>query len=473
MLPIHLALHDLDFAEAKRLIVSGIDINSKDNEGDTPLHLAADLGNLDIVELLLKSGAEIDLHDGWDTLGRTALHRAVIKGNIEVINVLIQAGADINAKQWDGYTALDLAKTAKNAEIVSLLRKLGANDSPLNTDIKRIIITGAAGFIGFHLSRHLLNEDWKVIGIDNLNDYYDVTLKEARLRILQDHKGFTFNRLDLADRASLEELFQRESIDQSVPVIHLAAQAGVRYGLENPGAYIHSNIIGFFNLIDLCKEAQVPHFLYASSSSVYGGNQRMPFSEGDNVDHPVSFYAATKKNNELLAHVYSYTYNLPTTGLRFFSVYGPWGRPDMALFLFTKAIIEGKPIQVFNNGDLQRDFTYIDDIVEGVAELIEHPPTSRPDWDALKPDPATSWVPYRVLNIGNHRSEPLMEYISVIEKALGRKATIEMKPMQTGDVKASYADINRIYELISFIPKTTIQEGIPRFVEWYREYYGQ
>ena len=338
---------------------------------------------------------------------------------------------------------------------------------------RRILITGAAGFIGFHLTKRLLNQGWQVLGVDNLNDYYEVSLKEARLRLLQENSNFCFEKLDLADSVGLRRLFQSFSIDNDTPVIHLAAQAGVRYGLKNPSAYIQSNIIGFFNLIDLCKDAHTPHFLYASSSSVYGGNQRLPFSESDNVDHPVSFYAATKKSNELLAHVYSHTYNLPTTGLRFFTVYGPWGRPDMAYFSFTKAILAGKPIQVFNYGEMQRDFTYIDDIIDGVVNLIDRPPAADPNWDMMIPNPASSWTPYRVFNIGNHRSENLMEFIATLEKALGKRAIIEMQPMQMGDVKATHADIDRLRQEIGFTPKTTIQEGIPKFVKWYREYYGQ
>lgn len=335
----------------------------------------------------------------------------------------------------------------------------------------RILITGTAGFIGFHLAERLLTEGWHVIGIDNVNDYYSVSLKEARLKILDEYPCYSFHRVELADNKELLGVFLKESIDKTIPIIHLAAQAGIRYGMKNPHAYINSNITGFFNLLELCKTAQTPHLLYASSSSVYGGNQHLPFSTHDNVDHPISFYAATKKSNELLAHVYSYTYSIPTTGLRFFTVYGPWGRPDMAYFVFTKAITEGNPIQVFNYGNMRRDFTYIDDIIEGIVRLINYPPKPNPDWDGMNPDPSSSWIPYKVYNIGNSRSERLMDFISVIEKTLGKKAIIDMQPLQIGDVEATYADIEDLHRDVGFVPKTTIREGIPKFIEWYLDYF--
>jgi len=343
--------------------------------------------------------------------------------------------------------------------------------SNYNESGRKIVVTGAAGFIGFHLSRRLLSEGWQVIGIDNVNDYYDVTLKEGRLGILNGLSGFSFHRVDLSDGDGVSKIFESSGVNSNVPVVHLAAQAGVRYGIENPGAYVKSNIIGYFNLLEACRASKVPHVLYASSSSVYGGNQRLPFTTHDNVDHPISFYAATKKSNELMAHVYSYTYGLPTTGLRFFTVYGPWGRPDMALFIFTKAILEGKPIKVFNYGDMQRDFTFVDDIVEGITRLIDKVPVANPAWDGMNPDPSISWIPYQVYNIGNHRSEKLLEFISVIEESLGRKAIIELKPMQPGDVSATFADIDDLHRDVGFSPKTSIREGIPKFIDWYLDYY--
>jgi len=336
---------------------------------------------------------------------------------------------------------------------------------------RRILVTGAVGFIGFQLSRRLLLNGWEVVGIDNLNDYYSVTLKEARLKVLCSFPGFTFHRLDVSERQSVDLLFKTETLGRESPVIHLAAQAGVRYGMINPSAYIQSNIIGFFNLIEACRTANVPHFIYASSSSVYGGNQQLPYSPKDNVDHPVSFYAATKKSNELIAHVFASSYGLPVTGLRFFTVYGPWGRPDMSYFLFTKAILAGEPIQVFNFGDMQRDFTFVDDIVDGLVSLIDRPPRANPLWDAMDPDPGSSWAPYRVYNIGSHSPVPLMEFIATIENALGKKAIIEMQPMQTGDVKATYADIEDLRHEVGFNPKVSIEQGIPKFVEWYLDYY--
>jgi UDP-glucuronate 4-epimerase len=336
---------------------------------------------------------------------------------------------------------------------------------------KRYLITGGAGFIGFHLSRRLLEDGNQVVGLDNLNDYYDVGLKNDRLAILGEHSGFHFHKCDLADKNALTSVFTSEKIASEDIIIHLAAQAGVRYGLKNPDSYIQSNIIGFYNLLELAKDVQCPHLLYASSSSVYGGNTKLPYSVHDNVDHPISLYAATKKTNELLAHVYSYTWGLPTTGLRFFTVYGPWGRPDMAYFSFTKAILNGEVMPVYNNGEMFRDFTYIDDVIDGIVRLADHIPISDTDWDGDKPDPATSWVPYRIYNIGNNQSVKLSDFIEVIEKTLGKKAVIEFKPVQTGDVEATYADIDDISEAVGFKPSTSIEEGIPKFIQWYKEYY--
>jgi len=336
---------------------------------------------------------------------------------------------------------------------------------------ERILVTGCAGFIGFHLSRRLLNEGYRVVGLDNINDYYDVQLKHDRLAILEEKPGFAFHKLDLADRSGLDRLFKQEGLGAEDRIVHLAAQAGVQYSRKNPDSYIQSNLVGFFNLLECSRQARIAHLLYASSSSIYGGNTKLPFSVHDNVDHPISLYAATKKSNELLAHVYSYTYNLPTTGLRFFTVYGPWGRPDMALFIFTKAILAGKPLPVYNHGDMYRDFTYIDDIVDGVYRLIDHDPVPDPGWNSDKPDPAISFVPYRVYNIGNHESVNLMDFIRTIEESLGRKALIDFQPMQPGDVKATFADIDDLSNAVGFRPTTSIKEGIPKFIEWYKEYY--
>ncbi len=337
---------------------------------------------------------------------------------------------------------------------------------------ERILVTGCAGFIGFHLSRRLLNEGYRVVGLDNINDYYDVQLKHDRLAILEEKPGFAFHKLDLADRSGLDRLFKQEELGAEDRIVHLAAQAGVQYSRKNPDSYIQSNLVGFFNLLECSRQARITHLLYASSSSVYGGNTKLPFSVHDNVDHPISLYAATKKSNELLAHVYSYTYNLPTTGLRFFTVYGPWGRPDMALFIFTKAILTGKPLPVYNHGDMYRDFTYIDDIVDGVYRLIDHDPTADPGWNSDEPDPATSFVPYRVYNIGNHESVNLMDFIRIIEECLGRKALIDFQPMQQGDVKATFADIDDLRAAVGFQPTTLIKEGILKFIEWYKQYYN-
>ncbi|CAB1367436.1 NAD-dependent epimerase [Denitratisoma oestradiolicum] len=332
----------------------------------------------------------------------------------------------------------------------------------------KVLVTGSAGFIGMHVCERLLAQGHEVIGIDNLNDYYSVALKEARLARLLPQPGFRFQRLDLADREGMAALFASE---KPARVIHLAAQAGVRYSLKNPQAYADSNLTGFVNVLEGCRHQQVEHLVYASSSSVYGGNTRMPFAESDNVDHPVSLYAATKKANELMAHAYSHLYALPTTGLRFFTVYGPWGRPDMAYFGFTKAILEGRTIDVYNDGKMQRDFTYIDDIVEGVLRIADQPPASNPAFDKDQPDPAGSWAPYRVMNIGNHQPVELMEFIGTLEQALGRQATKNFLPMQDGDVPATYADTEALRRATGFAPATPLASGIANFVAWYREYH--
>ena len=330
-----------------------------------------------------------------------------------------------------------------------------------------ILVTGSAGFIGYHLSEKLLARGDTVTGLDNLNDYYEVSLKEARLDRLKTQPAFTFIRADLQDRPALEALFTENNFDA---VINLAAQAGVRYSLENPHAYIDSNVVGFTNILECCRHHKIGHLVYASSSSVYGMNASMPFSVHDNVDHPISLYAATKKANELMAHTYSHLYNLPTTGLRFFTVYGPWGRPDMALFLFTKAILTGEPIKVFNNGKMQRDFTYIDDIVEGIIRVTDKPATPNSDWDAASPDPGTSSAPYRLYNIGNNNPVSLMDFIGAIEKALGKTAEKEFLPMQPGDVAATYADIDALIDSIDYHPQTPVQDGINNFIGWYLEH---
>ena len=333
----------------------------------------------------------------------------------------------------------------------------------------KILLTGAAGFIGMTTAMRLLARGDEVIGLDNLNDYYDVTLKENRLKRLTPHPGFRFVKMDVADRPAMTQLFAVENFDR---VIHLAAQAGVRYSLQNPHAYIDSNIVGFTNILEGCRHAQVQHLVYASSSSVYGGNTKMPFSEHDSVDHPVSLYAATKKANELMAHTYSHLYGLPTTGLRFFTVYGPWGRPDMALFLFTKAILDGRPIDVFNYGHMQRDFTFVDDIVEGVIRVLDRIAIPNPVYDAAEADPATSNAPYRVFNIGNNNPVPLLDFIACIEQALGKKAEKNLLPLQDGDVPATYANTDALKEWVGFVPDTSIEQGIGRFVAWYRDYYN-
>jgi len=334
----------------------------------------------------------------------------------------------------------------------------------------KYLITGAAGFIGFHLSKRLLAQGISVVGVDNLSDYYDVNLKKTRLRELEGNPEFTFHKLDLADRGGVENLFSENKFDY---VINLAAQAGVRYSLTNPHAYIDSNIVGFLNILEGCRHNDVKHLVFASSSSVYGANTKMPFSVHHNVDHPVSLYAATKKSNELMAHTYSSLYKLPCTGVRFFTVYGPLGRPDMALFLFTKAILENEPIDVFNHGKMKRDFTYIDDIVEGVVRLIDKVPEPNSGWSGDDPDSATSYAPYRIYNIGNNNPVDLMKFIGVLENCLGKKAEKNLLPMQPGDVPETYADVDDLAEDVDFKPATPIEKGIKRFVEWYREYYGK
>lgn len=332
----------------------------------------------------------------------------------------------------------------------------------------KVLVTGAAGFIGMHVSQLLLARGDQVVGLDNLNNYYDPQLKHDRLARLTGKPGFEFIKLDVADRAGMEKLFAEGGFDR---VVHLAAQAGVRYSLENPHAYIESNVTGFTNILEGCRHAKVQHLVYASSSSVYGGNTLMPFSEHHSVDHPVSLYAATKKANELMAHTYSHLFGLPTTGLRFFTVYGPWGRPDMALFLFTKAILEGRPIDVFNHGNMKRDFTYVDDIVEGVIRVLDRNAAANPDYDPIAADPATSNVPYRVFNIGNNNPVQLLDFIGAIEEALGQKAEKRLLPLQDGDVPATYANTDQLNDWVGFVPDTTVQEGVGRFVAWYRDYY--
>ena len=332
----------------------------------------------------------------------------------------------------------------------------------------KILVTGAAGFIGMHVSQVLLARGDTVVGLDNLNDYYDPQLKRDRLARLTSNASFKFSRTDIADRAGMQALFAAHKFDK---VVHLAAQAGVRYSLTNPHAYIDSNLVGFTNVLEGCRHGSVNHLVYASSSSVYGGNTHLPFSEHDNVDHPVSLYAATKKANELMAHTYSHLYNLPTTGLRFFTVYGPWGRPDMALFLFTKAILERRPIDVFNHGQMVRDFTFVDDIVQGVVRVLDRTATPGEDFDARTPDPARSNAPYRVFNIGNNSPVTLMEFINAIEVAVGSPAEKRFLPLQDGDVPATFADVSELSDWTGFRPATPVAEGIGKFVAWYREYY--
>ncbi|OGR06418.1 MAG: capsular biosynthesis protein CpsI [Deltaproteobacteria bacterium RIFOXYD12_FULL_53_23] len=335
--------------------------------------------------------------------------------------------------------------------------------------IDTVLVTGAAGFIGTFLCQRLLAEGKRVVGIDNLNDYYDPGLKQARLAQLHGQARFTFRQLDLADRPGMAALFAEHHFEA---VVNLAAQAGVRYSLENPNAYVDANLVGFVNILEGCRHTGVQHLVFASSSSVYGANTKFPFSVHDNVDHPVSLYAATKKANELLAHTYSHLYGLPVTGLRFFTVYGPWGRPDMAYFLFTKAILAGKPIKVFNHGQMRRDFTYIDDIIEGVFRVLHRRPEADPAFRTDQPDPATSYCPYRIYNLGNNQPEELLHFIETLEGLLGKKAVREYLPMQAGDVPATYADVDDLSRDVGFKPSTSLAEGLSRFVTWYRAYYG-
>ena len=331
-----------------------------------------------------------------------------------------------------------------------------------------ILVTGAAGFIGFHISQYLLGRGDTVIGIDNLNDYYDVSLKEARLSQLNNNDKFSFHKIDITNKDVIDNIFKSKS---PTHVIHLAAQAGVRYSLQNPYAYIDSNITGFMNILEACRNNPVKHLVFASSSSVYGANTQMPFSVSDNVDHPLSIYAATKKSNELMAHTYSHLYNIPVSGLRFFTVYGPWGRPDMALFIFTRKIINGEKIDIFNNGKHKRDFTYIDDIVEGVVRVSDKVVTANKDWNSDKPDPATSKAPYRLYNIGNNSPVDLMYFIELIEKNLGKKADKNYLPLQPGDVPETYADVDALIDYVDYSPSTSIETGVKSFVKWFKDYY--
>ena len=332
----------------------------------------------------------------------------------------------------------------------------------------KILVTGVAGFIGMHSAKKLLDEGHEIIGIDNLNDYYDVSLKEDRLQTLKDYKNFRFLKLDIKDQKDVLDLFKKELPQR---VLHLAAQAGVRYSIQNPYVYIDSNIQGFINILEGCRATKTEHLVFASSSSVYGGNEKTPFSEHDNVDHPISLYAATKKANELMAHTYSHLYQIPSTGLRFFTVYGPWGRPDMALFLFTKAILKGEAINIFNHGKMIRDFTYIDDIVESLVRVMDKVATPDASFDAKHPDPATSHAPYRIFNIGNNQPTPLMDYIEAIESALDKKAIKNLMDMQPGDVPLTSADTSELNQWVNFKPNTSIKEGVKRFVDWYKNYY--
>ena len=335
--------------------------------------------------------------------------------------------------------------------------------------MKTVLLTGAAGFIGYHLAQKLLARGDTVLGIDNLNDYYNVQLKKDRLAQLTGTAGFRFEKVDLTDRNRLDQLFAEQAFDL---VLNMAAQAGVRYSIQNPRAYVDSNLVGFMNILEGCRHTEVRHLVYASSSSVYGANSRMPFSVHQNVDHPVSLYAASKKANELMAHTYSHLYGLPTTGLRFFTVYGPWGRPDMALYLFTEAILAGRTIDVYNQGKMRRDFTYIDDIVEGVIRVADHTATPNEDWSSDEPDPGTSAAPYRIYNIGNNQPVELQHFISTLEKALGVTAKKNYLPLQPGDVLATYADVEDLKADVGFCPDTSIEEGIAKFVEWYRKYHS-
>ncbi len=330
------------------------------------------------------------------------------------------------------------------------------------------MVTGTAGFIGFHLTQKLLAAGYVVTGLDNINDYYDVGLKHSRLAILKDLAGFDFHQRDLTDKAALDALFAGHRFDY---VVHLAAQAGVRYSIQNPYAYLDSNLTGFLNMLEACRHHQPEHLIYASSSSVYGANRKMPFSVHDNVDHPLALYAASKKANELMAHAYSNLYHLPTTGLRFFTVYGPYGRPDMALFIFTKFILDGKPIEIYNHGKMKRDFTYVDDIVEAIVRLVPNKPTSNTAWRGEAPDPATSFAPYQLFNIGNNKPVELLYFVECIERALGKQANKVLMPLQDGDVPETYADVADLEKAVGFKPATRIEDGIQKFVDWYRAYY--
>ncbi|MBF0588771.1 MAG: NAD-dependent epimerase [Magnetococcales bacterium] len=334
--------------------------------------------------------------------------------------------------------------------------------------MKTVLITGSAGFIGFSLAERLLQEDIRVIGVDNLNSYYDIALKKARLARLESQAGFQFHQLDLTDSKGMQALFESEEIHR---VVHLAAQPGVRYSVQNPHAYVQSNVVGFLNVLEGCRHGGVEHLVFASSSSVYGGNTRTPFSVQHGVDHPLSLYAATKKSSEMMAHSYAHLFDIPVTGLRFFTVYGPWGRPDMAYFLFTKAILEGRPIDVFNHGRMRRDFTYIDDVLGGVVRLLDHIPTPDPTWSGESPDPSRSNAPYRLFNIGNNNPIPLMTFLETLEEVLGKKAEKRFLPMQDGDVHETYADIDALVDAVDFRPSTPLRDGLSRFVSWYREYH--
>jgi UDP-glucuronate 4-epimerase len=332
-----------------------------------------------------------------------------------------------------------------------------------------VLVTGCAGFIGMHCARRLLERGDEVTGLDNLSPYYAVELKRDRLKQLEGRKDFRFEQLDLTDAAALGKLFARLKPDA---VLHLAAQPGVRYALENPGSYVQANIVGFANLLEAVRRHPPRHLVYASSSSIYGGNARLPWSESDNVDHPVSLYAASKKANELMAHVYSHLFEIPVSGLRYFTVYGPWGRPDMSPVLFARAIMEGKPIQVFNHGDMQRDFTFVDDVVEGTLRVLDDPATPDAAFDASEPDPASSWAPWRVYNVGNHQPVGLLDYIAMLERVLGKQAIKELKPIQPGDVRSTYADTRLLAGAVGFSPSTPLEEGLARFAEWFKRYYG-
>lgn len=340
----------------------------------------------------------------------------------------------------------------------------------LRSNELNILVTGAAGFIGFHVSKYLMDRGDSVVGIDNINDYYDPRIKMSRLEMLEKYESFSFVKVDVADKDRMEQIFKENRFDA---VVHLAAQAGVRYSLENPHVYMESNIVGFLNILEGVRHNDINHLVYASSSSVYGANTLQPFSEHHNIDHPVSLYAASKKANELMAHSYSHLYGMKTTGLRFFTVYGPWGRPDMALFLFAKGILDEEPINIFNNGDMIRDFTYIDDIVEGIVRVMDNPPSGNPDWSGDNPDPATSYANYRVFNIGNNNPVKLMDFVEAIEEAVGKKAIKNLMPMQMGDVPSTCADVSELEKAVGFKPNTSIQDGINNFVKWYRSYFNK